>query len=244
MPITLPPTCCISVNCVVLGFDSKKLNVLLEQREYIIDDKKVVDHMLPGGMMTDNEDLDEAATRLLHEKAGMRNLKMFQFKAYGSRSRIKGRNDIEWMKQQLGVEIVNPLTIGYASVGKIGRKLNLHNAPKGISWFPVEEALKMPLAFDHAILIQDAIKMLQYSIENDPIIVFNLMPLKFTALQLRTLYECIYRKELDVRNFKKKMKQYEYVVPLEEVEQGVAHRAARYYRFDRVKYKKYRRGMD
>ena len=62
--------------------------------------------------------------------------------------------------------------------------------------------------------------------------------MKFTAFQLRRTYEIIYNKEMDVRNFHKKMSSLEYIVPTDEIETGVAHRAARYYRFDKVKYNK------
>ena len=41
---------------------------------------------------------------------------------------------------------------------------------------------------------------------------------------------------MDVRNFHKKIAMMEYVVPLEEKQQGVAHRAARYYKFDKKIY--------
>jgi hypothetical protein len=65
---------------------------------------------------------------------------------------------------------------------------------------------------------------------------FDLLPRKFTASQLRQLYERIYDREIDVRNFHKKIAAWEFVVPLEEKEKGVAHRAARFYKFDRKIY--------
>jgi hypothetical protein len=78
-------------------------------------------------------------------------------------------------------------------------------------------------------------------IEFNPSSLFDLLPRKFTASQLRTLYELLYGKQIDVRNFHKKIALMEYVVPLEEKQQGVAHRAARYYRFDKKIYNKVRR---
>ena len=58
---------------------------------------------------------------------------------------------------------------------------------------------------------------------------------------MRTLFELVYDKPVDVRNFHKKIAMMEYVVPLEEKQQGVAHRAARYYKFDKKIYNKVRR---
>lgn len=64
--------------------------------------------------------------------------------------------------------------------------------------------------------------------EHEPSILFGLLPTKFTASALRHLYEAVYHKKCDVRNFQKKMAGMEYVIPLEEKEQRVAHRAAGY----------------
>jgi hypothetical protein len=52
------------------------------------------------------------------------------------------------------------------------------------------------------------------------------------------LCERIYDKSIDVRNFHKKMALWSFVVPLDEREKGVPHRAARYYKFDRKIYDK------
>ena len=78
-------------------------------------------------------------------------------------------------------------------------------------------------------------------VDSDLSILFQLLPRKFTAAQLRSLWQNIYRTTVDVRNFHKKIASMEYVVPLDERQQGVAHRAARYYKFDRRIYNKSRR---
>lgn len=71
-----------------------------------------------------------------------------------------------------------------------------------------------------------------------PSAMFDLLPRKFTAAQLRTVYQLIYDKVFDVRNFHKKIALMPYVVPLEEKQVGVCHRAARFYKFDRSIYNK------
>ena len=96
------------------------------------------------------------------------------------------------------------------------------------------------LAFDHNLIIREALTFIRQYIEFNPSMLFDLLPRKFTALQLRRLYELIYNKTIDVRNFHKKIAMMDYVVPLEEKQQGVAHRAARYYRFDKKIYNKRR----
>ena len=74
----------------------------------------------------------------------------------------------------------------------------------------------------------------------DPSILYDLLPRKFTVTQLRNLYEVVFGNKLDPANFYKKMTQMPYLAALDEYEQGVSHRAARFYRFDKNKYNKSR----
>jgi hypothetical protein len=103
---------------------------------------------------------------------------------------------------------------------------------------PIEEIKS--LAFDHNIIIKEALAYVRQFSEFNSILLFDLLPRKFTATQLRTLFEVIYGTKIDVRNFHKKIAQMSYIVPLEEKEQGVAHRAARYYTFNKKLYNKNR----
>lgn len=97
------------------------------------------------------------------------------------------------------------------------------------------------MAFDHNLIINEALTYIRQVVEFNPSMLFDLLPRKFTASQLRILFELVYDKPVDVRNFHKKIALMEYVVPLEEKQQGVAHRAARYYKFDKKVYNKIRR---
>ena len=115
---------------------------------------------------------------------------------------------------------------------------NLQGLSRLVAGMPVKEVKE--LAFDHKQIVEEALAYIRQYVENTPSSLFTLLPRKFTASQLRALYEVIYDREFDVRNFHKKIALMDYVVPLEEKERGVAHRAARYYRFDRVIYNKRR----
>ena len=103
-------------------------------------------------------------------------------------------------------------------------------------WAPVDDLPHLP--FDHKEIVEAAVEEIGRWVDFEPDIVFDYLPSKFTASQLRRIFEIIYNKTIDVRNFHKKMAAMEYVVQTDEVETGVNHRAARYYRFDRVKYNK------
>ena len=74
----------ISVDCVVIGFDGEQLKVLLIKR--VGEEKGEIFHdmKLPGSLIYMDEDLDEAAKRVLKELTGLKNVNMMQFKTFGS----------------------------------------------------------------------------------------------------------------------------------------------------------------
>jgi hypothetical protein len=65
----------------------------------------------------------------------------------------------------------------------------------------------------------------------EPHLLMELLPKKFTISQLRILYDVIHQTQSDVRNFQKKVSQMPFLVMLDEVEEGVPHRAARLYKY-------------
>ena len=97
------------------------------------------------------------------------------------------------------------------------------------------------LAFDHNLIIREALQQMRAMSVADPALLFELLPKKFTLAQMRTLFEVVFDRKVDVRNFHKKVGAMAYVVPLDEYQQGVAHRAARFFRFDRKIYNRQRR---
>ena len=229
----------ISVDCVVIGFDGEQLKVLLINRIGEENGKVYRDMKLPGSLIYMDEDLDEAAQRVLNELTGLKNVNLMQFKAFGSKNRTKDPKDIHWLERAMQSKVERIVTIAYLSLVKIDRALNRDLDNYQASWVAMPDI--KALAFDHNLIIKEAITYVRQYVEFNPSSLFDLLPRKFTASQLRTLYELVYDKQYDVRNFHKKIALMEYVVPLEEKQQGVAHRAARYYRFDKKIYNKIRR---
>ena len=66
---------------------------------------------------------------------------------------------------------------------------------------------------------------------------FNLLPKKFTLHQIQKLYEAILETELDKPNFRRKLLNMNLLVPCDEKQRDVSHRAANFYRFDKKIYK-------
>ena len=103
------------------------------------------------------------------------------------------------------------------------------------AWFGVHDVPR--LAFDHADILQTALERLRGKLRYQPI-GFELLPKKFTLSQLQRLYELVLERELDKRNFRKRVLAMDLLVELDEVEQDVAHRAARLYGFDEHEYER------
>ena len=105
----------------------------------------------------------------------------------------------------------------------------------GVAWFGVADLPS--LAFDHDEIVRTALERLKSKVRYQPI-GFELLPRKFTLSQLQRLYEMVLMQPLDKRNFRKKILSMGLLIETDEVEQGVRHRAARLYKFDRRKYEK------
>lgn len=224
----------VSIDCVILGFDGKQLNVLLvERKNFPAGEGKL---KLPGSLIYQEEDSDTAAGRVLYELTGIRKMTLRQFKSFTSLQRTSSPADRLWLEVEYHHHIERLITIAYLSLCKINRKLNTVSKYKSVNWVPINVLPTMP--FDHNQIVREALEEVQSWGEYEPSILFELLPSKFTAADLRHLYEAVYHKTCDVRNFHKKMTGMEYVVPLDEKEQGVAHRAARLYKFDRISYNK------
>lgn len=229
----------LSVDCVVLGTDGEGLKVLLVRRNGSYGGADFSDRKLPGSLICQDEDLDDAARRVLSELTGLTDVRMVQFKAFGSKDRTKSPRDVAWLEKVQNVHVERIVTVAYLALVKIDgterASLESHNAEWADASAPGE------LAFDHNTIISEALDRLRGLVDSDLSILFQLLPRKFTAAQLRNIWQHIYRTTVDVRNFHKKIASMEYVVPLEERQQGVAHRAARFYKFDRRIYNKTRR---
>lgn len=226
----------VSVDCSVFGFDGKDLKVLLVERTLVEDREEYHDMKLPGSLIFQDEDLDGAALRVLAELTGIKNVYLNQFKCFGSISRTGNPKDVLWLERATHAKIGRIVTVAYMSLIRIDRRLKDNFAGYKARWCSVRE---LPdLAFDHNEIILEAIRHIRRNVKFDPAILFELLPSKFTASELRSLYEAVYNEDLDVRNFGKKMLAMEYVVKLDETQQNVSHRAARYYKFNKKIYNK------
>ncbi|KAA6315256.1 hypothetical protein EZS27_034256, partial [termite gut metagenome] len=177
--------------------------------------------------------------RVLCELTGLKTVNLMQFKTFGSKNRTSNPKDVRWLERAVQLKVERIVTVAYMSMVKIDRTLSQSLEEYQANWVSLKDI--KTLAFDHNLIIKEALAYMRQYVEFNISIVFDLLPRKFTAAQLRTLFELIYDRPIDVRNFHKKMAMMKYIVPLEEHQKGVPHRAARYYKFDKKAYNKERR---
>jgi len=231
----------VSVDSVVFGFDSIHLNILLVGRTTVYDGTQYHDWKFPGDLIRKDEDLDASSERILKELTGLQKIYMKQLKAFGALDRLIRRpRDMSWLIS-IGHTERRSITIPYYSLINLTEDLDYSTSLKGnAKWFPVDKVKDLPLAFDHMEIFEFALETLRNELRNKPL-AFELLPQKFSISQLQRIYEVILEINLDKRNFRKKIINLSYIVPINEKEIGVSHRPAKLYMFSRDIYQKLKR---
>jgi 8-oxo-dGTP diphosphatase len=206
----------LTVDIVVFALDEEDLQVMLVERDL----KPFAGQWaLPGGFVRVDESLEDAARRELEEETGLKNIFLEQLYTFGDQNRDPRERVV---------------TVAYyALVNFEGHDVHASTDARNAAWFAVNDLPK--LAFDHEKILKTAHERLKAKVRYQPI-GFELLPEKFTLRQLQHLYEVILDRELDKRNFRKKVLGMEIVKETNEIEKDVAHRAARLYRFDKRMY--------
>lgn len=122
------------------------------------------------------------------------------------------------MEAVSGQKIGRLVTVAYMAMLRISTKLRKLMESHKTRWVPVDNLPE--LAFDHRDIIDLALERVRSSVKKEPALIYDMLPAKFTALQLRRLNEEIHGKPMDVRNFHKKIASRPYIVPLDEKEEG------------------------
>lgn len=213
------PTVPLTIDCVIFGFEENELKVLLIKSDLEVYKDK---YSLLGDIVKDNEELDDAAYRVLKERTGMNDVFLDQVKAFGHPHRHPGGRVI---------------TVAYCSLLNINHhELKIHD--NELNWHSVSALQGM--AFDHKEIVDASYQWLQKRIQEHPL-GFNLLPEKFSLRELQNLYEAILGVRLDRRNFRKKFTSMDLLIDIDEMEQDVPHRPGKLYKFNFEKYEKRKR---
>ena len=201
----------VAVDCIIFGFHNNEIKLLVHPRALEPEQGGL---SLMGGFVRKDESVDQAASYILSNLTGLENIFMEQVKVYGELNRDPGERVI---------------TCAYYSLIDINAYdeslLKNHHA----FWVSLDKA--SDLIFDHYQMVKDALAILRRKAVLEPI-GFNLLSEKFTLTQLQSLYEAIYGKPMDKRNFRKKMLSFGFIDKLEEVDKSGSKKGAYYYKFN------------
>lgn len=189
----------ISIDCVIIGFKDNNLVVLLNK--YSKNDK----WMLPGGLIHKDESLDEATQRILQRRTGIEDVFLMQFHSFGSVNRIDIEENRRLMELYGFIDerlLSRFVSIGYLSLVMCDNVVITNSETESCRWFEIE---KLPLLYgDHNQIVKRAMDTIRLYIDIIPL-GYALLPDKFTISELRKIYEGILGRELDRKNFQKKM---------------------------------------
>lgn len=207
----------VATDCIIFGFDSVNLKLLIFKRRV---KPNIGEWSLIGSFVKLDEDVDAAAQRVLKEITGLENVFMEELKTYGAADRDPGFRCISIAQYAL------------IRISDYDRELVEKH---GAHWYDIENV--PDLVLDHNHMVKDALERIKRKARYKPI-GFELLPEKFTIPQLQRLYESIYQKELDGRNFRKKVLSLNVLIKLDEKDKSTSRRGAFLYKFDHKTYQK------
>jgi ADP-ribose pyrophosphatase YjhB (NUDIX family) len=202
----------LSVDCIIFGFDNNKLKILIGKRNM---DPGRGEWSLYGGFVRSDESLDEAAHRTLRELTGLRNVFMRQVGAFGNLDRDPGERVV---------------SVAYYALINVKDYSERQRKQHDVEWVNIEDIPQM--YSDHNNMVVKARKLMKQKIKTDPV-GFQLLPELFTLTQLQRLYEAVNGEELDKRNFRKRIKDMDFIEKTDLIDKKTSKRGASLYRFNK-----------
>lgn len=226
----------VSLDCVIFGFHENELKVLLLKM------KNADTWALPGGFIYKEEDIENAAIRVLRERTGLHDIFLRQFHVFGQPSRSEKKfhsnllrkdgikvNKDNWILQRF-------ITVGYYALVDFATVTpEPDQSSVACEWKDIHSIKE--LFMDHKHILDTALSAVRTQLNHVPI-GHKLLPQKFTMPELQKLYETILDKKLDRRNFQRRILSFGFIKRLKETRKGGAHKAPYLYSFDLKKYKK------
>ena len=205
----------VSVDCIVFGFENNQLKLLIGRRQM---DPGRGDWSLYGGFVRDDEGRDEAANRVLYSLTGLKEIYMKQVGAFGAVDRDPGERVI---------------SVAYCALINVNDYDDKLRQQYELEWADLGQLPK--LYSDHNQMVSKAISLLRRRIKTEPLS-FNLLPDLFTLTQLQHVYEAILGSPIDKRNFRKRIKQIDFIEKTELIDKKTSKRGAALYRFNKKMY--------
>lgn len=203
----------LTIDVVVLTIKDNKLQVLLTKRNK---EPFKGRWAIPGGFIRLSENLDDAAMRILKEKTDVEDIYLEQLYTFGDPLRYPNTRVI---------------TCAYFALVRAEDVEHIfeNENPEAVNWHDVYELPEM--AFDHKTIIEYSIQRTRERLEYFPIS-YKLLADKFTLTELQRTYELILNKQLDKRNFRKKILAGTMLIETDEYTKTSSKRPAKLYMFD------------
>ncbi len=210
----------VAVDAIVFGYSKKEgVSILLIQRKY---EPYKNSWAIPGGFVLPDESLENAVIRELQEETGITVNYLEQLYSFGEPDRDPRQRVI---------------SIAYFGMVKTSQfqELKASTDAENAAWFSIK---KLPtLAFDHKQIIKQAVERLQSKIRYQPI-GFELLDKKFPFSDLEKLYAALLDKEINRRNFSKKILSFDFLEETGELSKPDGKgRPSKMYRFNQKRYK-------
>jgi ADP-ribose pyrophosphatase YjhB (NUDIX family) len=205
----------VSVDCIIFGFEENKLKVLIGRRQM---DPGRGEWSLYGGFVAADESIDEAAERTLKKLTGMEKMFMRQVGAFGRVDRDPGERVI---------------SIAYYALMNVKDYSEKQRKEHGLEWVDITQLPQ--LYSDHNEMVMKAWRMMKQKMRTEPI-GFRLLPDLFTLTQLQRLYEAVSGEEIDKRNFRKRIKDMDFIEKTDKIDKKTSKRGAFLYRFNKKAY--------
>ena len=208
----------IAVDAIVFGYKNNSLYVLLIEQKFGSADKYWA---LPGGLVKEDESLSDAVIRELHEETNVQLTFMEQLYTFGDDINRDSRNRV--------------ISVAYyALVDASSLEIKADTDAERVQWFKIDEI--PDLAFDHNLILKTALTRLKAKLTYEPV-GFDLLPQEFLFSDLENLYCTILEKEIDRRNFRKKILSYGFLDQTDHFSPVKSGRPAKLFRFNDLKYK-------
>jgi 8-oxo-dGTP diphosphatase len=207
----------VAVDAIVFGYQNNELYVLLIQQKFGTLESYWA---LPGGLVKNDESLQDAVKRELKEETNITVNYFEQLYTFGDDIFRDSRNRV--------------ISVAYfALVDSSKLKIKADSDAENVQWFKINEI--PTLAFDHNIILAKAIERLKAKLTYEPI-GFDLLPKEFLFSELENLYCTILEKEIDRRNFRKKILSFEIIEETDHFSPLKSGRPAKLFRFNKMKY--------
>ncbi|MBS1545451.1 MAG: NUDIX hydrolase [Bacteroidetes bacterium] len=204
--------CLVAIDCIIFGFDGSEIRLLLVHRGFEPEKGK---WSLMGGFLQPKESLEDAANRILQQLTGLKGVYMEQLSVFSD----PGRDPVE-----------RTLSVAFYAL------IDIHRYEKQLSenfhpeWFSLN---KVPsLVFDHNHMVELARQKLMQRASSEPVL-FELLPDRFTLPQVQALYESLYGRKFDKRNFSRKMLSSSLLIRQKEKERTQSKKGAYFHTLNR-----------